>query len=630
MGITSTKTSVNPLYSARPKYSTGWVVCNDWTNQHLGDTVGSNVNHGLDAVLENLHVKVFISSDGTDANSQEIQGWVFSTSAYGFEIYPVDNNNIQIQTGNGGIDYISASGVPALVPNGWYYKIVVINKDDIVPIATNVMETYETGWVYCTDWTNQHLGDTVGGDVVHNLNCDLSELIVKVLISTDGSDGNSLEFNLSHADGVTVFRLGTTVMQVDNNTIRVQTGAEGIGNFNDADGSVNVINTETWYYKVKVIKLATQYKAPQVQRYSTGWVVCNDWTDTGLGDSPGGNVTHNFNTPLSDLDIKVLVSSDGTDANAIETYNGQTDGAPGTGQNTGYSFYQVSTNEVYVQTGANGICRMSGAGILTIIPNGWYYQIVVTKRYNTLTATVAPVMPSYDTGWVNCSDWTDQHLGDTVGSNVNHALGYNLRELLVQVFISTDGTDNNSFQIDHSTGGTASAAEIRGINIYQVDTNNITVQTGANGIRQILDAAGATNAIDTENWYYRVIVTKIQPVISVRNISDDYETSEIDTGAQWIDNKTIYRKVVDLQGQFPNNNTTTTAHGITTVDTWVNFEVLGVYTTGETAKFFLYPAVNGAELRVSVTSTDVRLQSTGNWTSWDNAGSHAILEYTKV
>jgi len=149
-------------------------------------------------------------------------------------------------------------------------------------------------------------------------------------------------------------------------------------------------------------------------------------------------------------------------------------------------------------------------------------------------------MPSYDTGWVANSDWTDQHLGTAAGGNVVHSLGYNLRELLVQVFISTDGTDANSFETKIDSRNSTGDANL-GCTFYQVNTNEIKIQTGAEGF-YYLDDTGVVVQIAAQSWYYRVVVTKLQPVISVRNISEDYSTSETDTGKQWIDGKTIYRK----------------------------------------------------------------------------------------
>ncbi len=63
-------------------------------------------------------------------------------------------------------------------------------------------------------------------------------------------------------------------------------------------------------------------------------------------------------------------------------------------------------------------------------------------------------LSKYATGWINRSDWTNVHLGtDTTkdaDSNLNHALSAPLSELIVKVFVSTDGTDANSFEIGYT------------------------------------------------------------------------------------------------------------------------------------------------------------------------------------
>lgn len=115
-------------------------------------------------------------------------------------------------------------------------------------------------------------------------------------------------------------------------------------------------------------------------------------------------------------------------------------------------------------------------------------------------------MKNYTTGWVNCSDWTDQQLGDTVGSNVNHSLNTNLSNLIVKIFISTDGTENNSFEIIY--GVNEGGGLTIGISIEQVDANNITVQTGSGGLRYI-SGSGSGEVLDTENWYYKISVYKV-------------------------------------------------------------------------------------------------------------------------
>ena len=115
----------------------------------------------------------------------------------------------------------------------------------------------------------------------------------------------------------------------------------------------------------------------------------------------------------------------------------------------------------------------------------------------------------YDTGWISRSDWTNVHLGSSTtknaDSNVTHNLNAPLSELLVKVFISTDGTDANSFEILPISD---TAADF-GATIFQVDLNNIKVQTNGNGPIYCNDA-GTNVQIDTENWYYKIKVWRLR------------------------------------------------------------------------------------------------------------------------
>jgi len=120
------------------------------------------------------------------------------------------------------------------------------------------------------------------------------------------------------------------------------------------------------------------------------------------------------------------------------------------------------------------------------------------------------IVGSYNTGWINRSDGTNVHMGSNttknVDSSVAHNLGANLSELIVKVFISTDGTDANSFEF--AVNGSYDGSLPLGITVYQVDTNNVKVQTGGNGLQWIEDA-GTRNILDTEDWYYKIVVYKI-------------------------------------------------------------------------------------------------------------------------
>ena len=108
---------------------------------------------------------------------------------------------------------------------------------------------YDTGWVACSDWTNVHLGTTLDGNVTHNLNAPLPDLLVKVFVSTDGTDANSYELPLMTDVGSDI---GITVFQVDLNNVKVQTGSGGAGGVTSDAGAMATLDTEAYYYKVKV------------------------------------------------------------------------------------------------------------------------------------------------------------------------------------------------------------------------------------------------------------------------------------------------------------------------------------------------------------------------------------------
>ncbi len=117
----------------------------------------------------------------------------------------------------------------------------------------------------------------------------------------------------------------------------------------------------------------------------------------------------------------------------------------------------------------------------------------------------------YDTGWINRSLWLNKHLGSNTtlntDSNVTHNLDAPLADLLVKVLISTNGTDANSFQ----TEGIALQSGVAwyGTQIDEVDSDNILVQTGAGGIYH-LNTSGNGVLLDTESWYYKIVVYKIR------------------------------------------------------------------------------------------------------------------------
>lgn len=96
---------------------------------------------------------------------------------------------------------------------------------------------------------------------------------------------------------------------------------------------------------------------------------------------------------------------------------------------------------------------------------------------------------------------------------------------------------------------------------------------------------------------------------------------------KWIDNKPIYRKVVNF-GVLPNASTKTVNHGISNLDTVVNFygSIINV-TTGDCLSLNV-PSPSGAQYDIltTVTNTQVKINC-----SIDRSHQNAIvvIEYTK-
>ena len=117
--------------------------------------------------------------------------------------------------------------------------------------------------------------------------------------------------------------------------------------------------------------------------------------------------------------------------------------------------------------------------------------------------------PGFDSGWLPCSDWTNRRLSTGVAKNVDgnvaHRLNASLSDMHVRVLISVNGTNaqgEENYTTD-SQGGTNDF----GLTWAEGDTSSFTIQTGTNGVLR-LTGSGAPQAIDTEDWFYRIICVK--------------------------------------------------------------------------------------------------------------------------
>jgi len=198
--------------------------------------------------------------------------------------------------------------------------------------------------------------------------------------------------------------------------------------------------------------------------------------------------------------------------------------------------YNSSGGNITVITGAGNITLAAGhllfmrySGATWIYSNQFYNANIVNDIIagNDITVgndlivsgTIYGEHENYDSGWLlnemggaGVADWTAVNLGNDPtdpADNLTHSLNSPLSELFVRILLSTDGTDNNSFEtIVNTRWYTGATTLVGGITIYQVDNNNIKIQTGSNGIVSLTNT-GASLVIDTQNWYYKIKIWKL-------------------------------------------------------------------------------------------------------------------------
>jgi hypothetical protein len=327
------------------KFDTGWVSNSDWTNAELVAT------HNFGANLSDLIVKFYLSSDGTEANTFEVKSTNYNSSGTlaqdaGFAIYQQDTNGIYVQTGSAGVLITDDSGTTVIVDNeSWYYKIVVYKPELLQTVKTGAIRTVSGG-----DWT-------VGLQDAETF-LFTTGTTDRTLTLPPAADMAGREITIKKTDS------DSGIVTIDGN------GAETI------DGEA----TKGLYTQYSYMKLMSDgagwsvvsfYHAP----YDTGWVSNSDWTNAELV------ATHNFGANLSDLIVKFYLSSDGTEANAIEQFQQNYNSGTEAFRYVGFAFYQSSVNEIFVQTGSQGLMLTDDDGTIIALEgsDSFYYKIVISR-----------------------------------------------------------------------------------------------------------------------------------------------------------------------------------------------------------------------------------------------------------
>ncbi len=230
--------------------------------------------------------------------------------------------------------------------------------------------------------------------------------------------------------------------------------------------------------------------------HTTGSVIFSDGTKLTEDNS---NLI--WNTARTELEPNLIrITSDGSQAYPALKFNDMNTGFFKSGDSIRLSINN-STEMIIDSTSLD----MQTKKIINVV-DPTANQEAATKKY------VDDKHLSYDTGWINRSDWTNVHMGTTTtlntDSNVTHNLGAPLSDIFVKVLISPTGADSDSFEIKDATHSITLLAT--GFTVYAVDDDNVKVQTGQLGLAFVQDAGGSTaNRIDTENWYYKIKVFKL-------------------------------------------------------------------------------------------------------------------------
>lgn len=350
------------------KYDTGWVANSDWTNAEF------TIAHNLGKPLHDLIVKFYISTDGTDANAFEIlfngyNGSDTTGESYGCTVFATDDNSFYLNTGQTGILYTSDAGTNSVLQgaSSAYYRVVVYDPQKVA--AASSVEKYSTGWVALSgaSWA----GATI--DVTHGLDEGLDGLFVQFYVSEDGSTPILIGDTFRRDTNAALWG-GFTINEVDGNRLRIYTGNGDIYYVNSS-GTHNNGTTNLTHYQVVVYKPTFIARELEVLKYDTGWVSRSDWANESI------SITHSLGATLDELIVKVMFSSDGTDANAWESKLEAFDRTTGATQEWGAAVYYSDENTVLLETGEDGIFAIdpTDTWLRLTSATSYYYRVVVYK-----------------------------------------------------------------------------------------------------------------------------------------------------------------------------------------------------------------------------------------------------------
>ena len=192
----------------------------------------------------------------------------------------------------------------------------------------------------------------------------------------------------------------------------------------------------------------------------------------------------------------------------------------------------------------------------------------------------------------------------------------------------SDSDIRDAITADGASGSTAYYTVLASVTIAS-GVAEITSAMISGGVRSELALIGAVVSepttlayIDTVNIVDKAVTAD---KIDLGSIGLDYSTTEVDTGAKWVDGSTIYKKTINF-GALPNATSKSVAHGITNLGVVVGMD--GTASNGTYRLFLPYAAPTSADcIALDVNATNVNVATGYNRSGYTEC--YITLYYTK-
>jgi hypothetical protein len=229
-------------------YDTGYIEKVGWQSLAL------TITHGLNCDYEDLDITVIIAGDSTGNNASVFYSNMGDqTDEIGIWTVKNDSNSFILRTGSVGVleGQGGGDGVILLDTETRHYRVIAV-KRETKDLSNLYRAGWNSGWLdYSTDLTD------ITDNITHSLDTDFEDLNIDIYWSNVASPTNAEKYLVSRgqnaydASSGANNTFGITLSGIDSNTLRFQTGANGILTIDSTGG--NSVRT-TGYIKIVITK----------------------------------------------------------------------------------------------------------------------------------------------------------------------------------------------------------------------------------------------------------------------------------------------------------------------------------------------------------------------------------------